>query len=93
MSDKIWNWIEVRFRYDLQSYDAYKQNDSSFLDDARARESYETTTIHNGKQYSFSKMRADVNFQVSYNYFSSFVQLKSLKNWLEAITEFGEIYK
>ena len=66
----------------MESYGAYKQVDTRSAADARAQELLETTTIHNGQRYDVGMLWADDNIQLPNNYFSSLVQLKSLRKRL-----------
>ena len=67
----------------MESYGAYKQVDPRSPADARAQEILEITIFHNGQRYDVGMLWADDNIQLSNNYFSSLVQLMSLKKRLE----------
>ena len=61
----------------MESYGAYKLVDPRSTADAHAHKIFETTTLHNGQRYDVGMVWADDNFQLTNNYFSSLVQLKS----------------
>ena len=76
----------------MESYGAFKQVDPRSAADARAQEILETTTFHNGQRYDVGMLWADDNIQLPNNYFSSLVQLNSLKKGLSRDTSLNEIY-
>ena len=76
----------------MESYGAYKQVDPRSGVDARAQEILEITTFHNGQRYDVGMFCADDNIHLPNNYFSSLVQLKSLKKRLSRDTRSNENY-
>ena len=74
----------------MELYSAYKQVDPRYAADARAQEIFETTTFHNGPRYDVGLFWADDNIQLPNNYFSSLVQLKSLKKRLSRDTTLNQ---
>ena len=72
---------QVKSWYDMKSYGTYKQFDPRSAAHARAHKIIETTTFHNSQRYDVGMLWAE-NIQLSNNYFSSLVQIKSLKMWL-----------
>ena len=83
---------QVKSWYDMESYGAFKQVDPRSAADARAQEILETLTFHNGQRYDVGLLWADDNIQLPKNYFSSLVQLKSLKKRLSRDTSLKENY-
>ena len=83
---------QVKSWYDMESYGAFKQVDPRSAADARAQEILKTTTFHNGQWYDIGMLWADENIQLPNNYFSSLVQLKSLKKRLSRDTSLKETY-
>ena len=77
---------QVKSRYDMESYGAFKQVDPRSAADARAQEILETTNFHNGQRYDVGMLWADDNIQLPNNYFSSLVQLKPLEKRLSRDT-------
>ncbi|XP_075253246.1 uncharacterized protein LOC142345049 [Convolutriloba macropyga] len=73
---------QVNSWYDMESYGAYKLVDPRSTADAHAHKILETTTLHNGQRYDVGMVWADDNFQLTNNYFSSLVQLKSAEKRL-----------
>ena len=81
---------QVKSWYDTESYGAYNHIDPRSAAEARAQEVHETSTFHNGQRYDVGMLCADDNIQLLNNYFSSLVQLKSLKTRLSRDTTFNE---
>ena len=73
---------QVKSWYDIESYGAHKQVGPRSASDARAFDSLENTTFHNGKRYDVGMLWAEDNIELPSNYFSALVQLKSLKKRL-----------
>ena len=78
--------FQVKSWYDMESYGAFKQVDARSAADVRAQETLETTTFHCGQRYDVGMLWADDNIQLTNNYFSSLVQLKSLEKRLSRDT-------
>ena len=76
----------------MKPYGAYKQVDPRSAADAPAQVVLETTTFHNGKGYDVGMLWADDNIQLSNNYFSSLVQLKSLEKQFSRDTTLNDNY-
>ena len=83
---------QVKYWYDMELYCAYKKIDPRSAADASAQEILETTTFHNGQRYDVGMLWAYDNIKRSKNYFSSLIQLKSLKNWLSRDKTLNENY-
>ena len=83
---------KVKSWYEMESYGAYKQVDPRSAADARAQDIHETTTFHNGQKYDVGMLWADDNIQLPNNYYSSLVQLKSLKKRLSRDKTLKENY-
>ena len=83
---------QVKSWYDMESYGEFKQVDPRSAADAHAHELLETTTFHKNQRYVVGILWADDNIQLPYNYFSSLVQLKSLKKRLSRNTKLNENY-
>ena len=74
----------------MESYVSYKQVDPRSAADARAQEILQTN-FHIGLRYDVGMLWADDNIQIPTNYFSSLVQLKSLKKQLSRDTALKKI--
>ena len=83
---------QVKSWYDIESFGANKQVDSRSAAYARPQEILENTTVHNGLRYDVGLLWAADNTQLPNNYFSSFVQLKSLKKRLANNEDLREKY-
>ena len=71
----------------MELYGAFKQVDPRSAADARALVILETTNFHNGQRYGVGMLWAGDNILLPNNYFSSMVELKSLKMRLSRDTE------
>ena len=73
---------QIKSWYDMEWYGALKQVDPRSAADARALYTLEDTTVHNGNRYDVGMLWAEDNIEMSKNYFSALVQLKSLEKRL-----------
>ena len=76
----------------MELYGTFKQADPRSAADARAQVIIETTTFHNGQRYDVGMLWAGDNILLPNNYFSSLVELKSLKKRLSRDTTMKENY-
>ena len=86
LADQLRSW------YDIESYGAYKQEDSRSADDARALEIHEETTYHDGNRYHVRMLWAEADSSLPNNYFSALVQLKSLERRLDKDPQLQQLY-
>ena len=84
--------IQVKSWYEIESVGANKQVDSRFAADARSHEIFKNKTVHNGLRYNVGMLLASDNTKLLNNYFSSFLQLKSLEKRLFKDEDRGEEY-
>ena len=83
---------QIKSWYDIESFRTCKQVDTRSAAYARAHEILESTTIHNGLRYDVGMLWAAYNTKLPNNYFSSFVQIKSLEKRLAKDEDLREKY-
>ena len=86
LADQLRSW------YDIESYGAYKQEDSRSAADARALEILEETTYHDGIRYHVGMLSTEADSSLPKNYFSALVQLKSLERRLDKVAQLQQLY-
>ena len=83
---------QVNSWYDIESFGANKPVEPRSAADRGAHEIFENTTVHDGLRYDIGILWAADNTKLPNNYFSSLVQLKSLKRRLGQDEELREKY-
>ena len=84
--------VQIKSRYELESYGAFKQVDARSAADKHALSILNSQTVHNGEKYLVPMLSIDSNVSLANNYYSSLAQLKTLERRLSKYPELRERY-
>ena len=73
---------QIKRWYEIESYGAYKNVDSRSAEDKRAAKLLNSSTVHDGSRYAVGMLWEEESCMLPDNYYSSFIQLKSLEKRL-----------